>query len=80
MKCTIIIDGESANELFAVGVNDLLYAFLKKRLHVNHKDVVKIHFEEIRQNGKIINAIDAVLSGEKYKVITSKENFDRDKN
>lgn len=46
-----------------------------KHLFVDPEDVKKIHFEELRRNGKIISMVDAVLGGEKYEVITHKENF-----
>lgn len=45
-KLTITIDGESANDLFAVGPKDLLEFFLPDRLGVNPKDVKQISFIE----------------------------------
>lgn len=41
---TIVIDGESAEELFAVGPNDLREYFLPKLLNVKSKDIKKIQF------------------------------------
>lgn len=45
MQLSIQIDGDSANELFAVGVKDLMW-FLKEKFNVNHEDVVYCVFEE----------------------------------
>lgn len=42
----IEIDGESANDLFAVGPTDLLEFFLPEKLGVNPKDVKSISFKE----------------------------------
>lgn len=79
MKCVIVIDGESAKELFAVGCKDLRDYFLPEDLHVKATDVSSIHFEELRRNGKEISFSEAILSSEPYEVITNKENFHRDK-
>ncbi len=46
MRCTIVIDGESAEDLFAVGPVDLRTHFLPKDLHVNEKDIVRVTFAE----------------------------------
>jgi len=77
MKCVIVIDGKSAEELFAVGGKDLVNHFLPKGLFVKSKDVVKIHFEELRRDGKIVTMEDALLGGKPYQVITSKDNYER---
>lgn len=45
MRLSIQIDGDSANELFAVGVKDLMW-FLKEKFNVNQKDVAYCVFEE----------------------------------
>ena len=45
-KLTIIIDGESAKELFAVGPNDLKDYFLPEYLNVDPNDIAKITFHE----------------------------------
>lgn len=49
MKLCIVIDGKSADELFAVGPNDLREYFLPEYLHVDPKDVKSIHFEEVHE-------------------------------
>jgi hypothetical protein len=46
MKLTIIIDGESARNLFAVGPNDLKNYFLPEFLQVDSNDVKTIYFQE----------------------------------
>ena len=44
-RLTIIIDGDSANELFLVGPKDLKF-FLKEHFNVKPKDIKTIAFEE----------------------------------
>lgn len=78
MKCIIVIDGESAKELFAVGGKDLVEYFLPKNLHILSKDVVKIHFEELRRDGKIITMKEALFGSKSYEVITSKDSYKRE--
>lgn len=45
-KVTIVIDGESAHNLFAVGPTDLKDFFLPEHLGVNPDDVRSIHMNE----------------------------------
>jgi hypothetical protein len=77
MKCVIVIDGESANELFAVGPKDLRDHFLPNDLHVQSADVVKIHFEELKRDEKIINSSEAILSSKPYSICNHPDNFER---
>lgn len=77
MKCVIIIDGESANALFAVGGKDLAQHFLPQGLYVKTSDIVRIQFEELRRDGKIISLAEAVLDGRPYEVIKSKDEWNR---
>jgi hypothetical protein len=77
MKCWIIIDGESAKELFAVGGKDLVNYFLPKQLGVKSKDIVSIDFEELRRDGKVITLADAVLGNKPYEIIKSKDSYKR---
>ena len=44
-KLSIIIDGDSANELFKIGPRDLKF-FLRERLNVKEEDIKTIAFEE----------------------------------
>jgi len=46
MKMSIVIDGDSVDELFAIGPRDLLQTFLPDRFDVDPKDVVHIMFQE----------------------------------
>lgn len=46
MKLIISIDGQSADDLFPVGPNDLLNYFLPEKLGVDPKDVVSIKFTD----------------------------------
>lgn len=48
MTLHIVIDGESAEELFAVGPNDLRTHFLKK-IGVKQGDVKQISFKQIAE-------------------------------
>lgn len=43
-KLTIVIDGVSADDLFAVGPNDLKNYFLPEMLNVNPEDIKQISF------------------------------------
>lgn len=55
MKLYLIIEGESAENLFAVGPNDLLNYFLPEKFNVKSNDVVQIRFEcPSDEEGKII--------------------------
>lgn len=65
MKVVIVIDGESAEDLAAVGTGDLLNHFLPKGLKVNKKDIAKIQIEEIKnKEGKIISVSEAYFGSE----------------
>ena len=79
MKAVIVIDGKSANELFAVVPKDLRNHFFPERLNVDPQDVVKIHFEELQRDGKVITPTEAWLeSSEPYSVITHEDNYERE--
>ena len=49
MKLHLVIDGASADELFAVGPNDLREYFLPEKLGVNADDVVSIRFSKVTE-------------------------------
>lgn len=67
MKLIIIIEGESAKELFAVGPNDLKEWFLPNEcLRIKSEDVKSIYFEEVVERDSL---------GFPTKIITNKENF-----
>ena len=54
LALTIVIDGESAEDLLAVGVDDLI-DLLHKKLYVKKKDIVKMFFKEIyKENGHYV--------------------------
>lgn len=76
MKCVIVIDGDSADELFAVGVKDLMNDLLPKQMFVKKKDIVKCRFEEIRRDGKVCSLMD-VMDGKPYTVASDPDNFER---
>lgn len=71
MKLFIVITGDSAEELFAVGPNDLKDYFLPKGLNVKPEDVAKIHFEQVteRKPGHLLAS----------KYIVHKDNYSRKK-
>ncbi|AXJ12495.1 hypothetical protein [Streptococcus pluranimalium] len=52
MQVTIKIDGASADELFAVGPNDLLNYFLPEALGVKKEDVVSIYMSDGKRKQK----------------------------
>ena len=67
MKLIIVIEGESAKELFAVGPKDMKEWFLLNEcLHVKPEDVKSIIFQEVVERDGI---------GFPTKIITNKENF-----
>jgi hypothetical protein len=70
MKLVIVIKGDSADELFAVGPKDIKNHFLPKYLGVKSKDVKKCWFEEITEK-----EFEKKISGEKYMITTHKDNF-----
>ena len=70
MKLVMVIDGQSAEDLFAVGPTDLREHFLKEYLHIDPYDVAKCVFEEVDAKARI--------SGLPYDVITHKDNYNRD--
>lgn len=49
MILSIIIEGESADELFGVGPNDLKNHFLPKDLNVKAEDVTQVAFKEVTE-------------------------------
>lgn len=52
MKLVIVIEGESADDLFACGVKDLMNHFLPTKMGVATKDIKKCFFEEVKQIGR----------------------------
>ena len=67
MKLIIVIEGESAKELFAVGPKDMKEWFLPNEcLHVKSEDVKSIRFEEVIERDGL---------GLPTKTLTNKENF-----
>ncbi|AXJ12535.1 hypothetical protein [Streptococcus pluranimalium] len=52
MQVTIKIDGASADELFAVGPNDLLNYFLPEALGVKKEDVVSIYMSDGKEKAE----------------------------
>ena len=75
MKLILVIDGDSADELCAVGPEDLMH-LLNKNLYIKKKDIVKIFFEEITRGENIINIQDT-LDGKDYSVYTHPDNYER---
>jgi hypothetical protein len=71
MKLTLVIDGPSAEDLFAVGPTDLREHFLKEYLHVDPRDVKKCYFSEC-------DDIESKMRGSSYIITTHKENYNRD--
>ena len=72
MRLSIQIDGDSANELFAVGVKDLMW-FLKEKFNVNPKDVVYCVFEEKLNEDEYMDT----LLGKRARII-HKDNYTRE--
>lgn len=70
-RLTIVIDGKSANELFAVGPKDLAY-FLKEKFNVLKKDIKIIAFEEDVDSDEYME----VLTGKRPRLI-HKDNYFR---
>lgn len=67
MKLIIIIEGESAKELFAVGPKDMKEWFLPNEcLHVKSEDVKSIRFVEVIKRDEF---------GFPTKTLINKENF-----
>lgn len=77
MKLVIVIEaeGEAMDSMFAVGPNDLRNHFIPEWMGFKPDDIKRIHFEELRRDGKIISIGDAILGEGKYEKITHKENF-----
>jgi len=71
MRLSIQIDGDSANELFAVGVKDLMW-FLNEKFNVNQKDVVYCVFEENLNEDEYMDT----LLGKRTRII-HKDNYYR---
>lgn len=72
MRLSIQIDGDSANELFAVGVKDLMW-FLNEKFNVNQKDVVYCVFEENLNEDEYVDT----LLGKRTRLI-HKDNYYRE--
>lgn len=73
MKLVIVIDGESASDLFACGVKDIMNHFLPEGLKVKTSDIKQCWFEETKPEEK-----EKKLRGEKYIYTIAKDNFYRD--
>lgn len=73
-KLIIVIDGESANSLFACGPQDLKEYFLPNGLKVTPDDIRKITFEEDLSPEELSEVI---FRGRSYKVHS--DNYYRDK-
>jgi hypothetical protein len=69
MICTIIIKGESAEDLFAAGPQDIKNHFLQK-MYVKAKDVQSVEFIELTATEK-----KKMLSGKEFTYKTHKDNF-----
>jgi hypothetical protein len=74
MILVIVIDGKSADDLFAAGPIDLKDHFLPKFLGIKSKDVKKCWFEELTDE-----EFQKKIKGEKYTYTTHKDNFIRGK-
>lgn len=72
MRLSIQIDGDSANELFAVGVKDLMW-FLKEKFNVNPKDIVYCVFEEKLNDDEFMDT----LLGKRARLV-HKDNYTRE--
>jgi len=70
MKLVLVIEGESAEDLFACGVKDIMNHFLPQKLGVKTKDIKECWFEEIKPEEKRKR-----LNGEPYKYTVAKDNF-----
>lgn len=70
MKLVIVIDGESADHLFAVGPVDLRDYFLPKGMNVKTEDIKRITFEQVTERTE---------GGWPYRVTTHKENYQRER-
>lgn len=71
MKMCLVIDGESAKDLNACGIKDILNHFCKEGVKFKKQDVVTIWFEELTRDSKEITKSDAV-DGQPYKVYFDK--------
>lgn len=70
MKLVIVIDGDSADELFAVGPVDLRDYFLPEKLQVKSEDVKEIRFQKVVERDSM---------GFPSKYIKHVDNFRRDR-
>ena len=70
MKFLLFVEGESADELFAVGQKDLMNHFLPKYLGIKRHDVKACWFEEIKGD---------LLKGETCTITKHKDNLYRRK-
>jgi len=75
MKVAIVIDGESAKDLFAVGSKDLVQYFLPKKWGVKKKDVVKITMEQFFVDDKEVTLSEVYSSGKPFR--TRSDNYRR---
>lgn len=75
MKLVIVIENENLDELFVVGVKDLMNVFIPKWFKIKPKDIKKCTFEELRRDGKIITTYEALLEKGEYEVINHKDNY-----
>lgn len=70
MKFTLIVEGESVDELFPVGVKDLMNHFLPEHLNIKKEDVVECSFVELTEE-----ELDKMLKGEEFKTKIHKDNY-----
>ena len=68
MRFVLVVTGESAEELFAVGPKDLVNHFLKKHLYIKPKDVKECWFEKISD-------LDARMEGKEYTLTKHEDNI-----
>ena len=73
MKFVLVVEGDSAEELFAVGPKDLMNHFLPKHLFIKKKDVKRCWFEKNSNP-------EGIWKGENYTITKNNDNFYGKKN
>ncbi len=73
MRFTLIIDGDSIDELFPVGVKDLMNHFLPKYLNIKKEDILECSFVELTEKEQ-----NKMMAGEQYTTKISKDNYYRE--
>lgn len=68
MRFVLVVTGDSAEELFAVGPKDLVNHFLKEHLFIKPKDVKECWFEKISD-------LDARMEGREYTLTKHEDNI-----